>query len=337
MAKKHFQQLFGNGNSLVVFSVTVWLAGLTMIPALVFGGEDAKKTPNPAGEIIPALPPIKPLFDFPVRDTSICVGPDGTYYLTGTTGHPTWWKTNDGVRVWKSKELKRWDFLGLVWSIEEHGTWQKKFVDGKRAVWAPEIHYINGTFWIPYCMNYLGTGLLKSTTGKAEGPYIDVKKDGPLTGEIDASLFQDDDGKVYFVYQNGKIARMKDDMSGLAEKPRLLKPSNHKHVGFEGAFITKMGAKYLLVCAEFNKRGNSGTYDCMIASSDKLLGPYGERYLAIPHGGHNMLFEDREGNWYSTFFGAAKRHDKTAPFNERPAILRIETDENGRVRPLLTE
>jgi len=32
------------------------------------------------------LPPVQPLFDHAVRDTSICIGPDGTYYLTGTTG-----------------------------------------------------------------------------------------------------------------------------------------------------------------------------------------------------------------------------------------------------------
>lgn len=46
-----------------------------------------------------ALPPLKPLFDYPVRDTSICLGGDGNYYLTGTTGFPTWWKTNEGIRV----------------------------------------------------------------------------------------------------------------------------------------------------------------------------------------------------------------------------------------------
>ena len=54
------------------------------------------------------LPPIQPLFDYPVRDTCVCVGPDGTYYLNGTTGHPTWWETNEGMRVWKSKDLKTW-------------------------------------------------------------------------------------------------------------------------------------------------------------------------------------------------------------------------------------
>ena len=47
--------------------------------SLVISGEQVKKTPNPADEAIPALPQLKPLFDFPVRDTSICLGPDGTY------------------------------------------------------------------------------------------------------------------------------------------------------------------------------------------------------------------------------------------------------------------
>lgn len=43
-------------------------------------------------------------------------------------------------------------------------------------------------------------GLLKSTTGKPEGPYIKaLEGDGRLPGSIDRSLFQDDDGKVYIL------------------------------------------------------------------------------------------------------------------------------------------
>jgi len=37
---------------------------------------------------VPKLPAIQPLFDFPLRDTCICLV-DGVYYLTGTTGYPT--------------------------------------------------------------------------------------------------------------------------------------------------------------------------------------------------------------------------------------------------------
>jgi len=272
-----------------------------------------------------ALPPLKPLFDYPLRDPSVCIGGDGMYYLTGTTGFPTWWKTNEGIRVWRSADLRQWEPLGLVWKIEE-GTWQKKVHGDKRALWAPEIHYLKEAFWLTYSMNFGGCGLLRSTSGKAEGPYADVHPSGPLTGNIDASLFQDSDGKVYFVWQNGMIARLNDEMTDLAEAPRHLKPANHRQVGFEGAFLTKVGNRYHLVCAEFNQ----GNYDCMVATSEHVYGPYGPRYLAIPHGGHNMLFRDKAGDWWSTFFG----HDPRAPFRERPAILRIEWDSEGRVRPL---
>jgi len=279
----------------------------------------------------PKLPPIKPLFDCPLRDTSVCLGGDGMYYLTGTTGDPAvWWHTNDGIRVWRAPDLKKWTPLGMVWKIND-GTWQKVKHGSDRALWAPEIHFIKGTFWLTFCMNFQGTGLLRSTTGKAEGPYVDVHPQGPLTGEIDASLFVDDDGRVYFVYQNGKIARLNDAMNELAEKPRLLKPSNAKEVGFEGAFLTKINGRYTLVCAEFNNRQGTRTYDCMIATADKIYGPYGPRYLAIPHGGHNMLFRDKAGQWWSTFFGS----DELAPFRERPGLLRIEIDNCGRVRPAL--
>ncbi len=275
---------------------------------------------------VPELPAdLHPLFDYPLRDTCICLGPEGVYYLSGTTGAPTWWETNEGIRLWKSGNLKTWTPMGLVWTMEKDGTWQRKVVDGHRALWAPEIHYLKGTFWLTYCMNYGGTGLLRSVSGKAEGPYVDVKPDGPLTGEIDASLFADDDGKVYFVYQDGKIARMKDDMSGLAEEPRSLKPANAGHVGFEGAYLFKAKGRYYLSCAEVN----NGCYDCMIASAEKIDGPYGDRYLAIPHGGHNMFFQDKAGEWWSTIFGS----DPVAPFRERPGILRVTFDADGMVRP----
>jgi len=304
-----------------------------------YGGQylDLGLVLDPKGDVqpvlaMPTLPPIRPLFDTAVRDTSICLGGDGNYYLTGTTANNPagshdktgWWYVNEGIRVWKSPDLKKWEALGLVWKIDD-GTWQKKRHGDRRALWAPDIHYLKGTFWLTFCMNFRGTGLLRSTTGKAEGPYVDVHPQGPMTDKIDASLFEDDDGKVYFVWQNGLIARMNDAMTDLAEKPRLLKPSNHPQVGFEGAFLTKKDGRYYLVCADFL----GGQYHCMVASSDKVYGPYGPRYVAIPHGGHNMFFTDKEGSWWATFFG----NDAKAPFRERPAILRIELDDQGRVLP----
>ncbi len=274
--------------------------------------------------------PLKPLIDYPVRDTCICLA-EGTYYLTGTTGSPDWWRTNDGIRLWKSGDLRHWEELGMVWSFAKDVTWQAEFkeVNGgpSRAIWAPEIHYIKSNFYIAYCVSYGGTGILRSTTGKPAGPYRDVRPAGPLTPEIDASLFVDDDEAVYLVFQNGKIARLKDDLSDLAEAPRLIVPANHKQVGFEGAFIFKTNGRYYLSCAELNDSG----YHCMIATAPKLSGPWSNRYLAIPDAGHNTFFRDKSGQWFSTIFG----HSDHAVFREKPGILPVQFDRNGRVYPAM--
>jgi len=81
------------------------------------------------------LSSIKPLFDYKLRDPSICTGPDGTYYLTGTTANNPagntdttgWWYKNEGIRIWKSKDLKKWEPMGLVWSLDKGATWMGTF------------------------------------------------------------------------------------------------------------------------------------------------------------------------------------------------------------------
>jgi xylan 1,4-beta-xylosidase len=59
------------------------------------------------------LPPILPLLDVHVRDTIVCLGGDRNYYMTGSTGDNIW-AFNDGVELWRSPDLKKWEYLGLV-------------------------------------------------------------------------------------------------------------------------------------------------------------------------------------------------------------------------------
>jgi predicted alpha-1,2-mannosidase len=292
---------------------------------------------------------LRKLMDTPLRDTSICQGPDGTWYLTGTVA--PFWSYNEGIKLWKSMDLVNWQPLGFVWKYGD-SPWHKKYLEAKKPLWAPEIHYLKGTFWLTYSIpgwdgtgKTSGCGLLRSTTGKPEGPYADVQPNERLGDEIDASLFEDDDGSVYYLWHSGKIARMKPDMSGLAEPYHWLKtatvdadPKHHSglcagifgkdsfnHVGFEGAFIFKRNGRYYLSCAdEFERR-----YSCMMASSTNIYGPYSERYEAIPHGGHNVFFKDSENQWWSAFFGS----DSTAPWREQPGILPVRFDQNGRLWP----
>lgn len=190
-----------------------------------------------------------------------------------------------------------------------------------------------------------GSGLLRSTTGKPEGPYEDMHPDERLGDEIDASLFKDDDGAVHCFWHSGKIAKLKSDMSGFAEPYRWLRtttvdsdPKHHgdlctrifgagsfDHVGYEGMFIFKANGRYYLCCAE----NFEGRYSCTIATATDLMGPYGARHEALPHCGHNMFFPDERGQWSSTYFGS----DATASWQERPGMLPVQFDGDGRVSP----
>ena len=88
------------------------------------------KTSNPITRI-PTF--IKPEFDYWMRDTWVTLGTDGYYYMTGTTATPTreftgqvhCWDWNDGLYLWRSRDMNDWEAMGLIWSMENDGTWQK--------------------------------------------------------------------------------------------------------------------------------------------------------------------------------------------------------------------
>lgn len=328
---------------------------------------------------------VQPAFNYWMRDTWVTLGPDGYYYMTGTTADPCrkfegqvhCWDWNDGLYLWRSKDMKTWESRGLIWSMGKNGTWQKNPkvympdeqyartsvngdpLDNKfQAVWAPEMHYIRSAknWFIVACMNQSACGggsfILRSTTGNPEGPYVNIEgnKDKAIFPEIDGSLFEDTDGIVYFVGHNHYIAKMKPDMSGLAEDFVKLKETSYRPEPYiEGAFIFKYNGKYHLVQAIWSHRTKKGdtyiekkgvtnkktrySYDCVIAIADNIYGPYGKRYTAIIGGGHNNLFQDKDGKWWATMFfnprGAQAAEYKVTC---RPGLIPMIYDE-GKFKP----
>jgi hypothetical protein len=300
------------------------------------------------------IPNIKPIWDVNMRDAVIIIGGDGNYYMTGSTGRNIW-RYNDGVEIYRSNDLKKWDYLGLVWSIERDGGWEKQWRlhHGKpiRSVWAPELHYIHKNYYICLSMPPGGISILKSTTGKPEGPYTHATNPNkPLMGGIgpipasfliDPTLFEDEDGKVYFTQGPANfIVQMKDDLSDFAEQPHLIQITlpdtciNHhikncianykcNDLGFEGATLFKRNGIYYLGSTDKFE----GRYSMMIATSTNIYGPYASRYEAVPCNGGTNFFRAKNGDWFTCFFG----DDKQAPWREKPGIIKIEFDRTGKI------
>ena len=290
--------------------------------------------------LIPNLKPLIP--DMQLRDTVVRLGGDGNYYLTGSSGADIW-DFNDGVELWRSPDLKKWDYVGEVWTFDQDGTWEKSWRwhhKPVRALWAPEIIYLKSltNYFITLSMPPGNRGILKSTTGKPEGPYVNaLVNDGFLKGGIDATLFEDDDGEVYFLSSGGgSITRMKRDMSGFDGEPHRIayeKPADgswtRSSIGQEGATIFKRNGIYYLGGAAFYKPpGSDGIrYSSAAAMSTNLFGPYTKWHEAVPCGGGTDYFQDKAGNWWCAFFG----NDNEAPFREKPAIVKIDFAADGKI------
>ena len=326
-----------------------WVSGL---PDVRYRGEAARPYPvAPWADAASGLavrqgvmPALRPIHHVHIRDTIVRPGPDGWYYMTGSTGDNIW-AMNDGVELWRSRDLADWEYRGLVWSIERDGRWERHWRMRKgvpfRALWAPEIHYIRGQWLICHSMSRAGLAILRSTSGRAEGPYVHAfSPDAPIRGGIDATLFEDDDGSVWLTAGSAdEIVRLKDDLSGLdgAWQPMTgegwdLDPRHHRaecakkglrHFGYEGATLFKREGRYHLgVVDRYDDR-----YSFAMWTADRITGPYRDRH-ELPDCGGGNVFRDHQGRWWVTCFGNAQ----ASPFREMPGLARIAFDADGRIR-----
>ncbi|MEM6777473.1 MAG: sulfatase-like hydrolase/transferase [Planctomycetota bacterium] len=247
------------------------------------------------------------LLDEKIRDPFIARGPNGVFHLTGTTAGSHWGDTV-GIRLWKSPNLIDWSDMGFVWDLNQHGkeqsSWHfdrpaKEGVKNGRALWAPEIHFMNDTWWIPHSVNVAGHGLLKSTSGKPEGPYVPM----PAISDrgIDAHLFQDS-GRTFYLWGSDNLIELSRNLSEVRGESVKLRPRGNHELGYEGVFLTKVGDKYLLMASGRYAYESTDTYDLYYCVSDTLQGPYGKRRMAVKNAGHGNLFQDNEGRWWCTAF-----------------------------------
>jgi len=180
-----------------------------------------------------------------------------------------------------------------------------------------------------------GNYFLKCPGGDPRGPWELVSEE-PLTDHIDGSIFEDDDGSVWFVWQSGNMARLNASLDGFDQICNPWQTSWDPEPTREGPFVVKRDGRYHLFLtvhshrlgdgsASYAHTGHGGqssySYDLVQASADRLTGPYGPRHLVALGGGHGHPFEDRDGRWWLVAFG--NPHDLYCPFAEpaRPYLI----------------
>ncbi len=296
-----------------------------------------------------------------VRDP--CVIREGdTYYLTFTMwpfrnreekrlGEPDQ-GGSPGVALYASKDLKTWAFtnwLVKAANLAEDCPYKNRF-------WAPEIHKINGKFYLIFTAdNWLKKEYNPAGSwGSAGHCFIGVSDSvtGPYEhitwvkgGTCDMTLFGDSDGQVYAVKPKGDVYLQKIDLSGLAQGKAELVGKEQKVVAcsnadiglaaspdyLEGPWLEKIGKTYCLFFAEtFRDERNPAFlgYRTSVAYADSMSGPWRKDPRGqVFFGGHLAVFDGPDGNkWFSY------RWEKDSRARGRLCVDPFVMDADGRIQ-----
>ena len=261
-----------------------------------------------------------------IRDPYIMLGPDDYYYLTGTQPNPNDPREADNpyniglgtesivgekVRVYRSADLIDWESIGEPFTLNDtfHVDKQGK-APRKRLIWAPEVHWMGDRWALVHCPKKVSS-LALSAGKELSGPWTHPMGAG-LGERHDPSLFTDDDGSIWLLWQNTLVAPLSKDLTRYAGEPVRIDPAGTRpgpdgqpisRIGHEGATMIKVGGKYVhLGTAWSTDQGRKGSYNLYYCVADKITGPYGPRKFAGRFLGHGTPFQDKNGNWWCTAF-----------------------------------
>ncbi len=256
-------------------------------------------------------------------DPSICRVNDDYYLVNSTFAY------YPGIPVFHSRDLVHWRLIGYC--IDKPDELKYDSLGVSRGIFAPAIRYHNGLFYVT-CTFVDGGGNFVVTSANPAGPWSKPVWLPQVSG-IDPSLFFDDDGKAYIVYNSEapentplypghRTIRMRGfDMAKatVRDDERILVNGGTniamKPVWIEGPHIFKVDGRYYLIAAE---GGTAEDHSEVVFRSERVEGPYTpyaqnpiltqrdlspERADPITCTGHADFVETQHGTWWAVFLG----------------------------------
>lgn len=256
-------------------------------------------------------------------DPSICRAGDDYYLVNSSFAY------YPGLPIFHSKDLVNWKLVGYALDRPEQLDLDKARISG--GLYAPAITYHEGTFYL-VCTEVGKLGNFVVTAKDPRGPWSQPVKLPQVNG-IDPSIFFDDNGKAYIVFNSippdnkslhdghRTIRQFEFDPVSLQVKgeERILVNGGtdmaKKPVWIEGPHLLKKDGWYFLVCAEggtgynhsevvFRSRSAEGpfvSYEKNPILTQRHLDP--SRKDPITTTGHADLVETPDGKWWGVFLG----------------------------------
>lgn len=252
-------------------------------------------------------------------------------------------------------DLSDWTDHGVSFASRkgEGYLWNGKEEDGvswtDAMLYAPDVIYKNGRYWLASCFS--GGGLGMSVSGNPEGPFSPAKQiayeDGEPLGSIDPALYEEND-KMYLIWGQRKafggeglvgveLCQDADGIYAIAKrgtKRYLFGDEENPDQGFgfyEGPSIRKIRDRYYLL---YPSDKGKGIHMMSYATAEYPLGPYTFEGNILDNDGcdlemgnnHGSLCEVN-GKWYIFYhrgFGNSNMRRKVC-------VEEISIDDEGKI------
>jgi arabinan endo-1,5-alpha-L-arabinosidase len=216
-------------------------------------------------------------------------GRNGDWYVF-STGDPQ--VSGGTVQIRRSRDMRHWEFVGTV--SEQIPAWVTQAVPGVENLWAPDVYFHDGTYYLYYSASSFGSRnsamfLATSRTGRS-GSWKHVGKvwqtsDTDDYNAIDPNLVVDDTGwwLSFGSFWSGlKMIRIDPDNGLPSTKDKKLYALATRPSSVDGAveapYIVRHDDYYYLFAAfDACCRGLDSTYRTMVGRSSKVTGPYVDR------------------------------------------------------------
>jgi arabinan endo-1,5-alpha-L-arabinosidase len=234
-----------------------------------------------------------------VHDPTIIRQAD-TYYL---------FCTGRGIPIRRSRDLIHWELIGRVFPTLPQ--WVIQRIPGVGSLWAPDVTYRNGRYWVYYAASTLGSstsciGMVSSPTldpcdpgyGWSDGGLVISTDSSSNYNAIDPDVVQDEQGQWWLVFGSFwtgiKLTHLdpntgKPDTQPLALYSIASRPST----AIEGAFVLhRNGYYYLFVSFDQCCLGVNSTYNIRVGRATDIAGPYVDKDgVAMKSGGGTLVLE----------------------------------------------